>query len=69
MINAIRNPDSSPEPIPSEKTVEGEDETNPIEDQAATQEPMEGEDETNPIEDQAATQEPIPEQEKPSDEA
>ena len=40
MINAIRNPDSSPEPIPSEKTEVGEDETNPIEDQAATQEPI-----------------------------
>ena len=40
MINAIRNPDSSPEPIPSEKTQVGEDETNPIEDQAATQEPI-----------------------------
>ena len=40
MINAIRNPDSSPEPIPSEKAEEGEDETNPIEDQAATQEPI-----------------------------
>ena len=40
MINAIRNPDSSPEPIPSEKTEVGEDETNSIEDQAATQEPI-----------------------------
>ena len=40
MINAIRNPDSSSEPIPSEKTEVGEDETNSIEDQAATQEPI-----------------------------
>jgi len=40
MINAIRNPDSSPEPIPSEKTEVGGDETNPTEDQAPTQEPI-----------------------------
>ena len=40
MINSIRNPDSSPEPIPSAKTEVEEDETNPIEDQAATQEPI-----------------------------
>ncbi|MGE4550175.1 MAG: hypothetical protein AAEJ57_02210, partial [Opitutales bacterium] len=40
MINAIRNPDSSPEPIPSEKTEVGGDETNPPEDQAPTQEPI-----------------------------
>ena len=41
MINAIRNPDSSPEPIPSEDTeVVEEDETTPVETQAETKEPV-----------------------------
>ena len=41
MINAIRNPDSSPDPIPSEETeVVEADETTPLETQAETKEPI-----------------------------